>query len=324
MSISHLFGDAREEFRKHEKLFRVALDVEIAKLDFALHGLSDSIVRAEHRLKSFVSIRDNYIKHYGMPNHEVEFEAFLESCSDLIGLRIVTLYNADLEMVEEKITSAFGLTPASRIFNEQDLRKGSEFGYRATHWKYEVSDEFVQRQLANVSITSEIQIRSVLSDAWARHSHSLLYKSGEEPSDVLIREFGIASATIEGLDNKLDSLFESAGELERRPYSEESARISLATSLRDIIGERIPDGEVDTLVGLLEISLTDFAESYDTLIADAKEAWEVYAGKDLGKLGAMTPEQKLKIALFGLNNEVYAPLISPHLRKQTTDFLAAL
>lgn len=324
MSISYMFSEAREEFRMYEKLFNVALDVEVAKLDFALHGLSKSVVRTEHRLKDFISIRDNYLKHHGTPNHEVDFEDFLKSCSDLIGLRVVTLYNADLEVVEEKISSAFGLKPESRIFNEKSLRKGSEFGYRATHWKYEVGGDFVRRQLSSAPITVEVQIRSVLSDAWARHSHSLFYKSGEEPSDNLIREFGIASATIEGLDNQLDNLFAMVGDVERRSYSEEAARGSLAAALRDVVGGKIQDGEVDTLVSLLEMSVADTSGDYDLLVTDAKEAWEMYTGKDFGVLGAITPEQRLKVALYGFKPEVYGPLISPHLRKRTTDILAGL
>lgn len=324
MSISQLFAEAREEFRSYEKLFNVALDVEVAKLDFALHELSKSVVRTEHRLKDFVSIRDNYLKHFGTPNHEVSFEEFLTSCSDLIGLRVVTLYNADLEVVEDRISSTFGLKPESRIFNEKSLRKGSEFGYRATHWKYEVTDAFVRRQLSSVPITAEIQIRSVLSDAWARHSHSLYYKSGEEPSDHLIREFGIASATIEGLDNQLDSLFATVGAVERRPYTEEAARASLASALTGIVGEKIQDGEIDTLVSLLEMSVSDTTGSYDSFISDAKQAWEAYSGKDFGILGAQTAEQRLKVSLFGFNPDLYGVLISPHMRKRTTDILAGL
>ena len=324
MSVSRLFADAREEFRSQEKLLRVALDVEVAKLDFALHGITAPIVRTEHRLKDFVSIRDNYLKHHGTPNHDVEFEKFLESCSDLIGLRVVTLYNADLELIEETISSAFGLNAEGRVFNDQDLRKGSEFGYRATHWKYEIEDDFVLRHLPNVSLTVELQIRSVFSDAWARHSHSLLYKSSDEPSDSLIREFGIASATIEGLDNKLDELFVSADENERRPYSEETARANLASALGATVGESITDGEVDTLVTLLGVDSAETSEEYEKLIADSDAAWKVYGEKDFSRLGAMTPEQKLKIALFGLNGERYESLISPHLRKRTIDFLATL
>ncbi len=318
-----MFSDVQEEFQSSEALFLLALEVEASRLGFALSEVPSSIVKTDHRLKKFEKICDNYIEHYGEPSHELIFQDFMKSCTDLIGLRVVTLYNADLEIVEDKIVHALGLDRKQQVFNDRDLRRGSKFGYRATHWKYVVSDEFVVRQIPHIQITVELQIRSVLSDAWARHSHSLLYKSGEDPSDELIREFGIASAMIEELDNKLDGLIENAGTSERRPYMEDAARTGLGSVLSSIVGGLIPDSDVDSLVTQLAMDNSMSAEVFDELISDAQKAWSKYGGNDFRNMGGGAPYQDLKIALFGIDRTKYACLISPHLRRRTTDFLAA-
>jgi ppGpp synthetase/RelA/SpoT-type nucleotidyltranferase len=319
-----MFSDAQEEFRSLESLFQHALEVESARLKFALDGVPETIVRTEFRLKEFEKIRENYIEHNGEPHHETLFQDIIESCTDLIGLRVITLYNADLETIEDKIVHALGLEKRQQIFNERDLRKGSKFGYRATHWKYAISDEFVTRQTSNVQITVELQIRSVLSDAWARHSHSLLYKSSDDPSDKLIREFASASATIEGLDNQIDALFASAGTSSRRSYLDDSARTDLASAIGGIIGENISDAKVDSLVAQLRFESSMPGENFEALISDAKRAWSKYGGRDFQLVGGNAPDQKLKIALFGIDKDKYACLISPHLRRRTTDLLASL
>jgi len=319
MSVSDIFSTARKQFRALAPILKVALEVESAKIRYAVTNSSSEIVRVECRVKSFESIRDNYIRYVGMPSPGINIDTVLQSCTDILGIRIVTLYNLDVDSLQYLLAEALQLQPSEIVFSETEIRKGSEFGYRATHWKYLIDDPFLVRNIFDTPVWAEIQLRSVMSDAWARHSRSLLYKAHGSPSDKIIREFAIASATIEGLDMRLDDLFASADEPVRKAYVDEIERSQLSAEISNATGlEFIEDAaeSISVVLGLQD-------GGYGNFVSDVKLAWEKFGDKKFDAFGYSDPMLKLKMVLFMLDEQKYSDLIPPHRQKRVIDFFAA-
>jgi len=100
--------------------------------------------------------------------------------TDLMGIRIVCPFIEDLELAETLIKEHFDVTETER--------KGhytfKEFGYESTHLLIRIPDDIIQENhLADCDVL-EIQIRTILQDAWAEVEHELVYKAEFNPFDT--------------------------------------------------------------------------------------------------------------------------------------------
>lgn len=116
----------------------------------------------------------------------------LQDVPDLVGVRIVTRYAADVEEVCRLLRSEF------TIFEE--IVHGSEaadaFGYTSRHLVLKLAEPRSKlREWKSFSeLTAEFQVRSILQHAWASISHGLDYKTDVEvPAEVRRRLFRVAA-----------------------------------------------------------------------------------------------------------------------------------
>ena len=149
----------------------VAQDIE-SRVEQALLPLySHSTLKI--RIKKF----DSYYKKYlrllksGITNPHI---------TDLIGIRIVCPFIEELETVESLIKEHFEVVETER--------KGhytfKEFGYESTHLLIEVPSDIVKKRGQPGCDVVEIQIRTILQDAWAEVEHELFYKAEFNPFDM--------------------------------------------------------------------------------------------------------------------------------------------
>jgi putative GTP pyrophosphokinase len=100
--------------------------------------------------------------------------------TDLMGVRIICLFIEDLALVEEVIKKHFDLVEVERK-GHYTFR---EFGYESTHLLIEIpSDIVAKRGNADINI-AEIQIRTILQEAWAEVEHEMVYKAEFNPFDA--------------------------------------------------------------------------------------------------------------------------------------------
>lgn len=72
-------------------------------------------------------------------------------------------------------------------------RKGSErtfreFGYESVHFLLDIPEEFKVGLVLPKNLIFEIQLRTILQDAWAEVEHELVYKSEFSPFDQPLKE----------------------------------------------------------------------------------------------------------------------------------------
>ena len=146
-----------------------------ARIEEALLPLA-SPPRVNGRIKSFDSYFRKYIRllKANSPNKNAEH------ITDIIGIRIVCLFLEDLAAVEELLKQKFKVIEVERKGGDHTFR---EFGYESVHLLIAVPEDILEKNKISGEETAEIQIRTVLQDAWAQVEHELVYKAEFAPFD---------------------------------------------------------------------------------------------------------------------------------------------
>lgn len=100
----------------------------------------------------------------------------LADVTDVVGVRVVTFFEDDVDRVARVIDREFKLIPEH--CNDRRKSEPDRFGYKSLHYVCELS-EARQNLLENGSFRGrpiEVQIRSLLQHAWAEIEHDLGYK----------------------------------------------------------------------------------------------------------------------------------------------------
>ena len=98
-----------------------------------------------------------------------------EQITDLFGLRVVCPFLEDIETVAKLVSERFKVVETVRKANQHSFR---EFGYDSLHLVIRMPGETqLKAPLPGTATTCEIQLRTILQDAWAEVEHELVYKS---------------------------------------------------------------------------------------------------------------------------------------------------
>jgi len=125
------------------------------------------------RLKKFDSYYKKYLRllRSGIVNPNI---------TDLMGVRIVCPFIEELENAEALIKEHFEVVETER--------KGhytfKEFGYESTHLLIKIPTDITEKRGPVGCDVAEIQVRTILQDAWAEVEHELVYKAEFNPFDT--------------------------------------------------------------------------------------------------------------------------------------------
>ncbi|MDR0584619.1 MAG: tetratricopeptide repeat protein [Treponema sp.] len=129
------------------------------------------------RIKSFKSYYEKYLR---ILKAGVNSAGGPPRITDLIGIRIVCPFIEDLSIVENLLRNQFELVELER--------KGSytfkEFGYESTHLLIRIPEMITAKRGKADCDVAEIQIRTILQEAWAEVEHELVYKAEFTPFDT--------------------------------------------------------------------------------------------------------------------------------------------
>ncbi|WP_145182370.1 GTP pyrophosphokinase family protein [Pseudomonas sp. URMO17WK12:I11] len=127
----------------------------------------------------------------------------LEDVTDLAGVRIITHFSDDVDVVASMIESEFKIDRKNSIDKRAALDP-DRFGYLSLHYvvslkrEREVLDEYA----AFKGLKLEIQIRSILQHTWAEIEHDIGYKSSVEVPKVIKRKFSRMAGLLELADQE--------------------------------------------------------------------------------------------------------------------------
>jgi putative GTP pyrophosphokinase len=114
--------------------------------------------------------------------------------SDMLGLRIVCPFLEDIETIKELIAANFEVTEVDWKAAQHSFR---EFGYDSVHLLVKLDKDALKHALPGTRRVCEVQLRTILQDAWAEVEHELVYKSDISiPNESIRRKLASLNATL--------------------------------------------------------------------------------------------------------------------------------
>ena len=107
--------------------------------------------------------------------------------TDIIGIRIICPFLEDLSVVEEQVKELYNVLEIEHKGNPNNFK---EFGYESVHILIKIPESCLpQDNLMDIpsDLVCELQVRTILQDAWAEVEHELIYKSEFSPFDMPLR-----------------------------------------------------------------------------------------------------------------------------------------
>lgn len=218
-------------------------------------------VPIESRIKTYTSIQEKI-------KRKPENKRSLETIEDIVGIRIIVLFQRDSEKLHELISSNFSILE----FDDTSKRlEDNQFGYQSNHYIIKLPDSWLKipsfKGLDKLS--AEIQVRTVAQHIWAAASHKLQYKREDSVPQKLKRSIHRISALLETVDLELsrliDQRIEYVDSLNSLDFVDKELNVDI---VKQVLQNTWP--KENNLVG----------ESYDNLLIELN-ALEVYTGKML-------------------------------------------
>lgn len=141
-------------------------------------------------------------------NQTYKYSYFQNEIMDMAGLRIVTYLLADVPTVKAVIEELFYIhKPDSE--DKLELLGTNKVGYLSVHYIVELKPEALTPDEANYrGMKCEIQLRTVLEDAWAQVFHDRAYKNELPTMDPgkLLRRTNLLAGDLELLDLQINEV----------------------------------------------------------------------------------------------------------------------
>lgn len=160
---------------------------------------------------------EQYVLKYSNPQKEI---------MDFAGVRIVVYLASEMKIVADAVENLFeGSILYNDSENKLDLLGNDKVGYLSIHYVVTINSNEKQYLHLN-GLKCEIQIRTVLQDAWAQIFHDRVYKGHDESDDehYIIRKTNLLSGSLELIDNQIDEIvryFDSRnGNLDKKSYQQ--------------------------------------------------------------------------------------------------------
>ena len=194
----------------------------LKKILTAIEGKLKGVVKLssmptyKSRVKSFDSY---YKKILRQKPEEAIANVHLTQLTDMIGIRIICAFLEDLSEVEKQLVKNFDVREIERKGADQNFR---EFGYESVHVLIAVPEDCYPKEdrdkyPLSPDTVCEIQIRTILQDAWAEVEHELVYKADFSPVDLPLRR---KLASINASLTLSDIIFQEIRDYQKKMQSE--------------------------------------------------------------------------------------------------------
>ncbi len=182
MSIDNRLPDRGELNSRYSKLVPIYEKVLIG----VAQDLKDALLAAglnptiKYRVKSF----DSYFNKLIRRMRQNQGSCVPEEITDILGVRIIFPFLEDIETAEKIIRTSFSVTGSEKKGINHSFR---EFGYEATHLMLRMEPYIPEETGLEVASCCEIQISTILQDAWSEVEHELVYKAEFTPFDLPLK-----------------------------------------------------------------------------------------------------------------------------------------
>ncbi len=143
-----------------------------------IHAGSIAISKVEGRVKD----REECIKKFNL-KYRTDLESsstpytIREHITDLIGLRVVCLYEDDIEKIEKCLCEHFEVIEKTDKISQLENTEGS-FGYKGLHLDLKLNEtrKELPEYIKYSEFRFEVQVRTIIQDSWSVLDHKIKYK----------------------------------------------------------------------------------------------------------------------------------------------------
>lgn len=135
----------------------------------------------KHRLKTFDSYFNKILKYQNTKKGFIRI-------NDVMGIRIICPFIEDLDAIEQIISENFKITEIQRKGSKNTF---TEFGYNSIHILVEIKQGDLPDIMPFTGRICEIQLRTILQEAWAEIEHELIYKANFSLLNNSLKKAGV-------------------------------------------------------------------------------------------------------------------------------------
>jgi putative GTP pyrophosphokinase len=161
----------RDEYTQYSEIRQLSVNDLKERIEQTLSAIDSNPV-VSGRIKNFKSFYNKYLRFLKAGEKKPKI-------TDLLGIRIICPFIEDLSASENLIRNNFDIVETER--------KGhytfKEFGYESTHILIKIPQSIIEERGEPGTDIAEIQIRTILQDAWAEVEHEIVYKTEFSPFD---------------------------------------------------------------------------------------------------------------------------------------------
>jgi putative GTP pyrophosphokinase len=224
----------KEYNQLHKKLLKT-LDLLISHINSQLANSVQNIM-IKGRVKEFEALYRKLLE----KSRKQIIEFPLKAINDLVGIRIVVPFIEDVQLVEVVLKRSLKIIAVKYKHQELSVR---EFGYDSTHLIIELPSKIQTGTRIKDNLFCEIQLRTILQDAWAEVEHELVYKTKIDKVESTIRRKLVAlNATL----SLADITFQEIREYQRKRLLEIEERHSRLLDKVSTIPEKAAKSSRDT------------------------------------------------------------------------------
>lgn len=197
----------RSSGREHHKKYA---DLVLGMIRTALSDRQIEVAHMSAREKDPVSLEKKCQKQIRNEAGELvyKYSDFRNEIMDCAGVRIVTYLLDDVKEVAKVVKELFDVNE-QHSEDKLELLGANKVGYLSTHYIVTLKDDKI-RAGENIyrGLTCEVQIRTILEDAWAQIFHDRQYKTQLRTvdSDDLSRRTNLLSGSLELLDYQISEV----------------------------------------------------------------------------------------------------------------------
>ncbi len=197
------------------------------------------------RVKSFNSY---YKKVLRLKSKEINTTESIVYLTDMMGIRVICAFLEDINIALDQIKKIFDV---KEIEIKGAEKKFSEFGYESIHVLVSIPEDIVNSikekyptiPLVTSELVCEIQIRTILQDAWAEVEHELIYKTEFNPFDKPLRR---KLASLNASLSLADITFQEIRDYQKKLQKElEDRRHSFYKMADDLLDEKL-ENDIDS------------------------------------------------------------------------------
>ncbi len=200
-------NDLRAEYEKRKPSYQKLIHLVTLILMSAMEKRKMKIHSFKQRVKDYSSFIEKIDrKKYGDP---------FDQCTDMAGCRIICLFKSQVDEIASLIKDEFEVV---EITDKKSSKKFDQFGYLSLHVLVKMPKQRLKfTEYSGLdNLVCEIQIRTILQEAWAEIEHYLNYKAAkEERNEELVRKmfslagmFEVADSQFEEINNGFSNMVE--------------------------------------------------------------------------------------------------------------------